>query len=724
MGRETGGGEAGDVESQVDFLQNLVFRLSQEVSRNAPSDSALKDEARRVLDGLPEDLEVPNWLVSVDILSPLLRTFESYTSELQRTIDDGKVKFQNLEGQAKAVVAENASLREEVVTLTEKVYSKLQEQGTIKSTSFPDNVDSRLKLLEQENDLLRAQNGELNKEITTLHATLDEKEEALFTLQDQRATNSDNVESLQRENNSVKAKLIDSKSQVDDLKRRLSILEQAKAGTAGGEGVDGASGIKVTQERADRAKLELSNLREENAQLSEELGNQRAAFQATEVEATDLRKQIVSLTDLTAKLELRNSEIQAKELDSINLIQTLNEKLKQEQARNGLLKQSKSELEREVKELHQKTRGHANGLKLSLKEIYQTRVSVAESSARQMENLVSGLKKDVAYAKAQHERSQRDADFYKAQASEMKDLNRGYPTKVEEYLKRIERLEEERDAAKHDSASTSNMVKRIKSDHERLVNSLSMEKERAEKLSKLSTAEGKKLQEELLQMHALVKESEKNLADAQKAESDVRSVMAQKIEIQRAESDEQIKFLKKRLDDELETRKESVATTFGGGEGDASFRFSKREAEDAKMRYESMERQMRAESLTLSRKLEASAHDNSKLREENSQIMKHLNILTQQNREASGCIADAESELIALRERLKASVSKEAQLIQEKEVLYSNLENAKLEMAKTHRAQNSSMKKVDFLRSQCETLQHALASSRMMPHRGGDIATT
>ena len=36
-------------------------------------------------------------------------------------------------------------------------------------------------------------------------------------------------------------------------------------------------------------------------------------------------------------------------------------------------------------------------------------------------------------------------------------------------------------------------------------------------------------------------------------------------------------------------------------------------------------------------------------------------------------------------------------------------------MAKAQRAQNSSMKKVEFLRSQCETLQHALASSRIIP---------
>ena len=94
--------------------------------------------------------------------------------------------------------------------------------------------------------------------------------------------------------------------------------------------------------------------------------------------------------------------------------------------------------------------------------MYQTRVSVAESSARRMEDLVSNLKREAAYAKAQHEKAQRDATFFEKQVWEMKELNRGYPNKVEEYLRRIERLEEERDAARHESSSTSTMAKRTR----------------------------------------------------------------------------------------------------------------------------------------------------------------------------------------------------------------------------------------------------------------------
>ena len=74
--------------------------------------------------------------------------------------------------------------------------------------------------------------------------------------------------------------------------------------------------------------------------------------------------------------------------------------------------------------------------------------------------------------------------------------------------------------------------------------------------------------------------------------------------------------------------------------------------------------------------------------------------------------------MVALKERLKAAVSKEAQLIQEKEEVYSDLEGVKLEMAKAVRAQSNSQKRVDFLRNQCETLQEALTSSHIVSSRG------
>ena len=708
---------ASELESEVSSLQNLVFRLSQEVSRNAPTDER-REETKRVLDELPDHVRVPQWLTSVDVLSPLLRAFDSCTDELKRNIEDGKAKFRDLEEKAKAVVAENASLRQEVVELTEKVV-RIQEQG-LRSTSFPDNADSRLKLLEEENDLLRAQTGQLDKEIAGLHTTLDEKDEILLSLQDQKATSFDSMHDLQRENNALKAKLIDSESRLQDLSKKVDVLEESKAGARAGdssEGLDLGPGIKVTQERADKAKLEMAALREENTQLSEEVANQRVVVQSMTTEAADLRSQVVSLTDLTSRLELRTSEMQTKEFDSINLIQSLNERLKQEKALNEIHAKTRSDLEKEIKEMRHTTRGHAKGLKASLKDLYHTRVSVAESSVRQMEDLVSNLKKVVGHTKAQYERAQRDADFYKNQASEMKDLNKRHPSKVDEYLKRVEKLEEERDAAIHESSSTSGMVKRIRSDHERLVNSLTMERERAQKLAQISTAECKKLQEELLQMHSLVKDSESALRDAQKLETDTRDTMAQKFEVHKAESSEQIKFLKKRLEEELESKRETVVSKFQDKdmETNASFQASKREAEDAKLKYESMERQARAESIQISRKLEGVTSENAKLRDEISQVTRHLKILTQQNREAHDCIGEAENELISLKERLKSAVSKEAQLIQEKEDIYAHLEAAKLEVSKAKRGESSSKKKVDFLRNQCETLQHALASSRILP---------
>ena len=232
---ETTAAGHGDLESQVGFLQSLVFRLSQEVSRSAQGvdRSALQDEANRVLQALPEDVEVPEWLVSVDVLSPVLRTFESYTNELKRTVEDGKTKCRDLESRVKSVVAENSSLREEVVGLTERVFNKLQEQS-LKSSAFPDNASSRIELLEQENDLLRVQNGQLSREIAGLHASLDDKEDALASLQDQRATTSESVGNLQRENNSLKAKLIDSKARIEELRSKVSGLEEAKPLATGG----------------------------------------------------------------------------------------------------------------------------------------------------------------------------------------------------------------------------------------------------------------------------------------------------------------------------------------------------------------------------------------------------------------------------------------------------------------------------------------------------------
>ena len=709
-----------ELQSQVNFLENLVFRLSQEVSKIQESDSSLREETKKVLSDLPEDLDVPDWLTSVDVLSPLLRAFESYTNELKGNIEFGKRKCQDLEEQAKKIVAENQSLRDEVVELTEKVVRRVQQQS-IQSKSYPENIDSRLQLLEKENDLLRTQNGKLNQEISTLHSSLEEKKEHLLSLQDQKEASFDSLHTLQRENNSLKAKLIDSESQIQVLNERNDVLEKER-GTSKGHPdagvISAASGIKVSQERVDKTKAHLSDLKEENASLLEELSNQKSISQSAVVEAAELRKQVVSLTDLASKLEIRNSELQTKDLDSINLIQSLSQNLKEEKAMNSIHTKGKMELEEENKVLLDKMKGQAKGLRASLKELYHTRVTVAESSSRQMEELVSSLKNEIGHVKALYERAQRDSEFYKCQVSEMKNLNEGYPSEVEELLRRIEKVEEERDAAKHDSLSSSGIMKRVNLDHERLVNSLSMEKERAYKVAQLSKDECRKLQGELSGMQASVKESDMAREEAQKSENDLKDNLTQKLAMLKTESEEQIKFLEKRLEEELELKRETVTSQFENRESNASVSASRAEAEEAKIKYESMERELRAESINFSRRLDAVNEENSKLREENTRAIKHLNILTQQNREAFTCITDAENEMVALKERLKAAVSKEAQLIQEKEEVYSDLEGVKLEMAKAVRAQSNSQKRVDFLRNQCETLQEALTSSHIVSSRG------
>ena len=168
-------------------------------------------------------------------------------------------------------------------------------------------------------------------------------------------------------------------------------------------------------------------------------------------------------------------------------------------------------------------------------------------------------------------------------------------------------------------------------------------------------------------------------------------------------------------------RKDGAATLIRDGEGDTAVQASRREAEDARIRYESMERQLRGGEHGFSRKLEAVGGERRQAERgefEDREAPEHPDPA---NREASGCISDAENELISLRERLKSSVSKEAQLIQEKEIIYSNLEAAKLEMAKAQRAQNSSMKKVEFLRASARRFsmpwpQAASSRAALSPH--------
>ena len=722
-----------ELQAQVEFLQNLVFRLSHEVSRttalSSPSSAALaKEETKRILEQLPEDLEVPEWLTSVDILSPLLRAFESHSNELKRNIEEGKERCQALEDEVQVVVEENSRLRQETVELTEKFVSRIQEQGLQPTRSLPENLDSRLDLLGRENDLLRTQNSKLNEEISDLHADLEAANEQLLATEEEKANKFDHLHTLQRDNNSFKAQIIDADAQIQDLRKQVDVLERRVVGkdgngleggdSEGGAFITSPSGIKITQEKVNKTKLELSKAREENAQLAEEVSKQKSVLQAAALETTELRKQVVSLTELTSKLEIRNNELQSKDFDSLNLIQNLNDKIKQEQARNDIHSKTKVELEKEIKELHQQMKRQANGLRSNLKELYQTRMSVAESSARQAEELVSSLTKELGDAKALYERAQRDSDFHRTQLSEIKDLNRDHPTKLEELLKRIERTEEERDAAVHKASSKDAVIKRMEEDHERLTNTLSMEKERAQKLAQISSEESNKLKDQLVELQEVVKDSELSLQKVQKSESEFKALMTQKLDMQRTESDEQIKFLQKRLDNELDSKRDAVTAQFESRESDASAQSSRAEAEEAMRKYERMERQLRAESINFSRKLEAVNEEKAKLEGENAQVIRHLNILTQQNREAYGCISDAENELIALKERLKAAVSKEVQLLQEKEDAYNNLESIKLEVTKAQRAQNNSEKKVIFLRNQCETLQEALASSRIVPDRG------
>lgn len=210
-------------------------------------------------------------------------------------------------------------------------------------------------------------------------------------------------------------------------------------------------------------------------------------------------------------------------------------------------------------------------------------------------------------------------------------------------------------------------------------------------------------------MQALSSELEAKLQRAIKAKRDYEEVVAQNLQMQSMESAEEIKTLKKRLNDELEHRKSLLSANREKKETERILETFRVEAREAQRKAESIERDLTTDKLSFSKQVEELNEQNAKLQEANQEMAKHIRVLTRQNKEAQVIINEADSELAAFRGKLQGAFAKEGKLRKEKEEAYSELEFCKLEATKAKRAHVSTQRKVDHLRIQCESLQHALS---------------
>ena len=706
-----------DLRAKVAFLESLTLRLSQELSAKVKSGTDVEAESRAVLRDLPMEVQTPEWLVSMDILSPVLAAFDGHVSDLRATMQEGESRYAALQEKAFAITRENQALQEQVLDLTEQVSAKV-EYGRVGESAVGGKSEERIGLLEKENDLLREQNVHIADELRSVHEQLEESKVDVITLREENSSLVDRYQSVQKESNSLKARIIESEDQLERLSQREAARSAGETSDAAGASPvleDPAAGLSVQKEEIEKRQLKVTQLQQENMQLMEELSEERALVSATASEAEDVRKQLVMVSELASQLEARNTELQTKEFEMASQTQGLRDAILEESAKLEISEKIRQQMKAEIAALSARLTRKPDDVRSKLKDQYEGRLSVAEAAQRQMEELVQSLRNDLSHWKVIGERYKRDADMYQSQLAEFQKMTVENPDRISGLLKKVQACEKERDDAVHKASGVRSEIKQSERRFERELRSLRQEKENMANLLTVSREVHTKLLAQVGQMDRDLAASIEKAKHVESARKESEHTMIKRLHAQRAESEEALAHLQKRLEAEVEARKAAEAPGEKALGGSASIDTYIAEAHEAKLRAEGYERQLHTEGITHARKVDVLSRENTKLEEQSHEMAKHIAILTAQCHEAQACLSEAESELIVFRERLKAAIAKEAQLMQEKDEVVNAAELLKLETSKAKRAHAAALRKVDYLKSQYESLHHQSAVSVQQP---------
>eukprot|EP00873_Tetraselmis_striata_P025321 jgi/Tetstr1/445585/TSEL_033357.t1 len=733
--RGDGGESAGlgaEARSQLRFLEDMVRRLSEELSRvqmadqpaGATADSATAPPA--FLEGVAGNAPLPLWLSDPKYLSPLLVAYDKHLNTQEKTAKQASEKISGLERAILQITAENEKLAEEVANQNRLLSKHAEAQNNALGADNRDTID-RLELLVQENDLLTHQQAELEAEIARLMGRMEERtREHVQAAQDNSHLHA-KLRGMQVRLAEAEARAGRFKALAKREEHRAQLAQGPAAAASASDNrqadmgapapsVDSSVRQQLREREEDLAASasELSNLRQQLMQvlgsnnalqaqvasLQEQNDAAQGAAAAAQAEAEELRGALANMDSRLTSFHRKDAEVYARIKEAMEQAEQAKLARDASQGREVMLKHENESL-----------RGKLAQLVCQLEERYEAEAEIRESGLRSDLDArtvqVEDLKMQIAELEASFARKERDMESLRQEKAgvlaqlenvPMSDRNLGGGAATLVNMERIKDMQKKVDAAEA-AAETA--------------------KRELQHATRAATLERQKLQAEVVALIHKQSELESVLAKAQgdlsKAQLEAERARRNELDIrqQRIKADNEFKAALDTVSRERDADMRRLSSRLD----DANAMLSKCNIEHSKAleAYEAQVAQWREEAMYLREKMSGidAEHQQDLTRVRKEKTSGSLDASHQQ--EAQPSIAEE------VRQQVAAMLKTEERLLTERMELRLALDRAQLQRTRAVRAKENAEGKCKLLRNQCDSLQELLFASGAKAAGAADI---
>ncbi|WIA35453.1 hypothetical protein OEZ86_003892 [Tetradesmus obliquus] len=305
----------GEAASQIAFLEDMVTRLSHELSsRLGDAESARSSSLHCALLEGARGTALPPWMKDSRYLNPLLSAYDQRLNEAQAELAAKTNAVRDIKAKVHQLVEENESLHDRLAEQAARMEGRaLLQQGSFFDSSDKARLQERLELLEHENDLLVRQQNEMDGELQRLAGQLEQRDQQLVAVSDVAAHGTSRVAELEAALAQAKKAAGDStnlRSKIMDVSDRLR--EEASR-TA-----DAIAAADTARQQQHVLQAELAAAQASARMvpgLQGELSKARSAAEAAASQAEALRGEAEGLRGALHAVEGRLTEYQEKDTE-------------------------------------------------------------------------------------------------------------------------------------------------------------------------------------------------------------------------------------------------------------------------------------------------------------------------------------------------------------------------------------------------------------------------
>ncbi|GAX80528.1 hypothetical protein CEUSTIGMA_g7966.t1 [Chlamydomonas eustigma] len=715
-------GELVELQEQNRFLEDLVKRLSTEVTRMTAKSVDGNDREEKGTAAMGGDLKVPSsasdegdplpgWLRDRRLLNPLLTAYDEHVTALEQQLGDRTEGLDHLQKQVEAVVSENERLRAELEQQRMEAAASFRAAST--GGGDVGAVQQRLALMLEENELLRRENdlmltqqAGLQEELQRLHSTLEERaievlaaaqEGAAAARQLQAAEESErkawaavqDLESrLARQVTSVRGAENHALSLEEELKELHQSLSDERSGaTVARNALDELrQAHAVLRAEADGMQIRGRAALEGQASLQAELVAVRDRYEAAASESQSTSRENEQLRSAMHILESRLAEFQRKDIEVYGRIKEAMEEAEEARLSRDSALLGQRELQKEVEVLRERLASVRQAARDSVYAELQQQLHASAEKLRLAQEDETKAQQEASELRSANERLQREM---RSVASELDSLKEELGGSLESKsrlsymsitaMEKFQALERERDEACQKLESMERRLDRSRRDWQLEKQALELELRDMRQKTVESDVQLTNRRNEVMgltrQLDAASRELQAALLSRSKVDEDARMQMS----AMRSERDQEIRALAAKLESTVLSCNRSVA-----------------EAERVMEAKEAMLARWKEEAQAIAGKLERALKEHKQqfsvqqselsdmrlqcqaMQQENNVLVNEINELRAAVAQLEKIIDEGDSRGAQLGMQLMAAQGREEELQQEIKAMQSMLERARM----------------------------------------------